>query len=67
MKLVEGWQVPDIDECCINALLVELPDLNVSYTHLNQFRTVIQPAAISAFIPLRWRGNLSVSLQSNLI
>jgi FkbM family methyltransferase len=42
MKLVEGWQVPDIDECCINALLVELPDLNVSYTHLNQFRTVIQ-------------------------
>ena len=42
MKLVEGWQVPDIDECCINALLVELPDLNVSYTHLNQFRTAIQ-------------------------
>jgi FkbM family methyltransferase len=42
MKLVEGWQVPDIDECCINALLVELPDLNVSYTHMNQFRTVIQ-------------------------
>lgn len=42
MKLVEGWQVPEIDECCINALLVELPDLNVSYTHLNQFRTVIQ-------------------------
>ena len=42
MKLVEGWQVPDIDECCINALLVELPDLNVSYTNMNQFRTVIQ-------------------------
>jgi len=42
MKLVEGWHVPDLDECCINALLVELPDLNVSYTHMNQFRTVIQ-------------------------
>ena len=42
MKLIEGWQVPDLDECCINALLVELPDLNVSYTHMNQFRTVIQ-------------------------
>ena len=42
MKLVEGWQVPDHDECCINALLVELPDLNASYVHLNDFRTVIQ-------------------------
>jgi FkbM family methyltransferase len=42
MKLVEGWQVPDLDECCINALLVELPDLKASYTFINQFRTVIQ-------------------------
>ena len=42
MKLVEGWYVPDHDECCINALLVELPDLNASYVHLNDFRTVIQ-------------------------
>jgi FkbM family methyltransferase len=42
MKLVEGWQVPDLDECCINALLVELPDLKESYTFINQFRTVIQ-------------------------
>ena len=42
MKLVEGWQVPDIDECCLPAILSELPDLNVSYTHMNQFRTVIQ-------------------------
>ena len=42
MKLVEGWQVPDLDECCINALLVELPDLKASYTFINKFRTVIQ-------------------------
>jgi len=42
MKLVEGWQVPDLDECCINALLVELPDLKESYAFINQFRTVIQ-------------------------
>jgi len=42
MKLVEGWQVPDLDECCINALLVELPDLKESYAFMNQFRTVIQ-------------------------
>jgi FkbM family methyltransferase len=42
MKLVEGWQVPDIDECCINALLVELPDLLQSYAFVTQFRTVIQ-------------------------
>jgi FkbM family methyltransferase len=42
MKLVEGWQVPDIDECCINALIVELPDLLQSYAFMTQFRTVIQ-------------------------
>jgi FkbM family methyltransferase len=42
MKLVEGWQVPDIDECCINALMVELPDLLQSYAFMTQFRTVIQ-------------------------
>jgi FkbM family methyltransferase len=42
MKLVEGWQVPDIDECCINALLIELPDLFQSYAFMTQFRTVIQ-------------------------
>lgn len=42
MKLVEGWQVPDIDECCINAILCELPDLKESYAFMTKFRTVIQ-------------------------
>jgi FkbM family methyltransferase len=56
MKLVEGWQVPDIDECCINALLVELPDLNVSYTHLNQFRTVIQGGGNIGVYPATMAG-----------
>ena len=42
MKLVEGWHVPEIDECCINAILVELPDLNASYQFVKDFRTVIQ-------------------------
>jgi len=42
MKLVNGWQVPDLDECCINALLVELPDLKESYAFIKKFRTVIQ-------------------------
>jgi len=42
MKLVEGWQVPDIDECCINAILAELPDLTISYVYVKNFRTVIQ-------------------------
>jgi FkbM family methyltransferase len=56
MKLVEGWQVPDIDECCINALLVELPDLNVSYTHMNQFRTVIQAGGNIGVYPATMAG-----------
>lgn len=56
MKLVEGWQVPDIDECCINALMVELPDLNVSYTHLNQFRTVIQAGGNIGVYPATMAG-----------
>jgi FkbM family methyltransferase len=56
MKFVEGWQVPDIDECCINALLVELPDLNVSYTHLNQFRTVIQAGGNIGVYPATMAG-----------
>jgi FkbM family methyltransferase len=42
MKLVEGWQVPDVDECCINAILTELPDLAISYVYVKNFRTVIQ-------------------------
>lgn len=42
MKLVEGWQVPDIDDCCINAILAELPDLAISYVYVKNFRTVIQ-------------------------
>ena len=42
MKFVEGWQVPDIDECCINAILCELPDLELSYIFVKNFRTVIQ-------------------------
>jgi FkbM family methyltransferase len=42
MKLVEGWQVPDIDECCIGAILAELPDLTISYVYVKNFRTVIQ-------------------------
>jgi len=56
MKLVEGWQVPDIDECCINALLVELPDLNVSYAHMNQFRTVIQAGGNIGVYPATMAG-----------
>jgi FkbM family methyltransferase len=56
MKLVEGWQVPDLDECCINALLVELPDLNVSYTHMNQFRTVIQAGGNIGVYPATMAG-----------
>ena len=56
MKLVEGWQVPDIDECYINALMVELPDLNVSYTHLNQFRTVIQAGGNIGVYPATMAG-----------
>ena len=51
MKLVEGWQVPDLDECCINALLVELPDLYASYVHLNDFRTVIQAGGNIGIFP----------------
>jgi len=56
MKLVKGWQVPDIDECCRNALLVELPDLNVSYTHMNQFRTVIQAGGNIGVYPATMAG-----------
>jgi FkbM family methyltransferase len=42
MKLVEGWHVPDIDECCLPAILSELPDLKASYAFMTKFRTVIQ-------------------------
>jgi FkbM family methyltransferase len=56
MKLVEGWQVPDIDECCINALLVELPDLLQSYAFMNQFRTVIQAGGNIGVYPATMAG-----------
>ena len=42
MKLVNGWHVPDIDECCLPAILSELPDLAKSYQFINKFRTAIQ-------------------------
>jgi FkbM family methyltransferase len=56
MKLVEGWQVPDIDECCINALLVELPDLLQSYAFMTQFRTVIQAGGNIGVYPATMAG-----------
>jgi FkbM family methyltransferase len=42
MKLVNGWYVPDIDECCLPAILSELPDLAKSYKFVKNFRTAIQ-------------------------
>jgi FkbM family methyltransferase len=56
MKLVEGWQVPDIDECCINALMVELPDLLQSYAFMTQFRTVIQAGGNIGVYPATMAG-----------
>jgi len=69
MKLVEGWQVPDIDECCINALLVELPDLNVSYTHMNQFRTVIQAGGNIGVYPATMAGQFErvITVEPDLV
>jgi FkbM family methyltransferase len=69
MKLVEGWQVPDIDECCINALLVELPDLNVSYTHMNQFRTVIQAGGNIGVYPTTMAGQFErvITVEPDLV
>jgi FkbM family methyltransferase len=69
MKLVEGWQVPDIDECCINALLVELPDLNVSYTHMNQFRTVIQAGGNIGVFPATMAGQFErvITVEPDLV
>jgi FkbM family methyltransferase len=69
MKLVEGWQVPDIDECCINALLVELPDLNVSYTHINQFRTVIQAGGNIGVYPATMAGQFErvITVEPDLV
>jgi len=69
MKLVEGWHVPDIDECCINALLVELPDLNVSYTHLNQFRTVIQAGGNIGVYPATMAGQFErvITVEPDLV
>jgi len=69
MKLVEGWQVPDIDECCINALLVELLDLNVSYTHLNQFRTVIQAGGNIGVYPATMAGQFErvITVEPDLV
>ena len=42
MKLINGWHVPDIDECCLPTILSELPDLAKSYQFINKFRTAIQ-------------------------
>jgi FkbM family methyltransferase len=69
MKLVEGWQVPNIDECCINALLVELPDLNVSYTHMNQFRTVIQAGGNIGVYPATMAGQFErvITVEPDLV
>ena len=69
MKLVEGWHVPDIDECCLPAILSELPDLNVSYTHLDQFRTVIQAGGNVGVYPATMAGQFErvITVEPDLV
>lgn len=69
MKLVEGWHVPDIDECCINALLVELPDLLQSYAFMTQFRTVIQAGGNIGVYPATMAGQFErvITVEPDLV
>jgi FkbM family methyltransferase len=42
MKLIDGYAVPDIDECCYDAARTEVADLSVSLAFCKQKRTVFQ-------------------------
>ena len=52
MKLIDGYAVPDLDECCYDAVRTELHDLDVSLAFCKQKRTVFQAGGNFGIYPL---------------
>jgi FkbM family methyltransferase len=52
MKLIDGYAVPDLDECCYDAARTEVADLSVSLAFCKQKRTVFQAGGNFGIYPL---------------
>ena len=52
MKLIDGYAVPDLDECCYDAVRTEVADLAVSLAFCKQKRTVFQAGGNFGIYPL---------------
>jgi FkbM family methyltransferase len=52
MKLIDGYAVPDLDECCYDAVRTEVADLALSLAFCKQKRTVFQAGGNFGIYPL---------------
>ena len=52
MKLIDGYAIPDLDECCYDAARTEVADLAVSLAFCKQKRTVFQAGGNFGIFPL---------------
>jgi len=52
MKLIDGYAVPDLDECCYDAVRTEVADLALSLIFCKQRRTVFQAGGNFGIYPL---------------
>jgi len=52
MRLHSGWAVPDVDQCCIQAVLAEVCDLGASLDLCREFRTAIQAGGNVGVYPM---------------
>lgn len=52
MKMIDGYAIPDLDECCYNAISIEVHDLAVSLAFCKQKRTVFQAGGNFGIYPL---------------
>jgi FkbM family methyltransferase len=52
MKIIDGYAVPDLDECCYDAVRTEVADLSVSLAFCKQKRAVFQAGGNFGIYPL---------------
>ena len=52
MKIIDGYAIPDLDECCYGAIITEVHDLVRSLNFCKQRRTVFQAGGNFGIYPL---------------
>jgi FkbM family methyltransferase len=52
MKIIDGYAIPDLDECCYGAIITEVHDLVRSLNFCKQKRTVFQAGGNFGIYPL---------------